>query len=85
MDILTKGYTGQYQLVSHCETCKSVVIQKNIEGGITMENAKMIENRELENKEENKPGIVEVEVNCDNGLVFFGTCHCSVGSKLMLF
>ena len=58
---------------------------QNTEGGMTMENEKMIENRKLENKEENKPGIVEVEVNCDNGLVFFGTCHCSAGSKSTLF
>ena len=53
----------------------------NSEGGVTMENEKMIKNNEMENKEENKPGIVEVEVNCDNSLVFFGTCHCSNGSR----
>ncbi len=46
-----------------------------------MENEKIIENRKLEQKEENKPGIVEVEVNCNDGLVFFGTCHCSAGSN----
>ena len=50
-----------------------------------MENAKTVENLELENelvnRDENKLGIVEVEVNCDNCLVFFGTCHCSNGGK----
>lgn len=50
-----------------------------------MENAKMTESIELENKEKNKLGIVEVEVNCDGGLVFFGTCHCSNGSIPILY
>ena len=49
-----------------------------------MEDTKMNENCEPENIEENKPDIVEVEVNCDNGLVFFGTCHCR-GGKARLF
>lgn len=65
------------------ETCKSVFCQ-NTEGGIIMEDTKMNENCEPENIEENKPDIVEVEVNCDNGLVFFGTCHCR-GVKARLF
>lgn len=51
-----------------------------------MEELRKNENIELEKNEGKKPGIVEVELNSGEGLVFFGTCHCSNGSmSVMLF
>lgn len=45
------------------------------------DNIQIVPNDDIQKEEDSVPQIAEVELNYDESIVFFGSCHCSALTK----